>query len=164
MKIPDIFMPKKDLGKKVFELNSEKKSDIKGINDLVIWKNSGDVFDIRDLDDTIFQAEYNTYLDLGLVDQKIMIDYENKAHAHIIKFLDKKYLESNLDGAARLIKYYSKSSLMRCHAFFKDEYLVFIHFGLLDYKEARQYYQKKYPQFINAYKNLGLEEVKNENA
>ncbi|MDP2908993.1 MAG: hypothetical protein Q8N77_04275 [Nanoarchaeota archaeon] len=150
MRIPQTFLPEKNLDKKITDLSSARPYKIKDLEDLVLWSDSDTFTGFINMPDDVLDSY--SLLNSSLVEEKIIVDYES-LYVHIMEFLDEDSLKSSLKGVTATVNGYNKDTLARCNALFKDKYLVFIYFSVLDHK-------KEHSKLAEGYKRMGFKEVK----
>lgn len=149
MKVPSIFLPEKNLDKKVADLSSAKPYKIKDLEDLVLWSGFDTFTGFIDMSDDVLDSY--SLLNWSLVEERIIVDYEG-LYVHIMGFSDEDSLRSSLKGVIATVDCYNKDMLARCNALFKGKYLVFIYFSVLDHEKERN-------KLAEDYKKRGFKEV-----
>lgn len=153
MKIPKTFRPEKNLEGKVGSLKSQKKINVKCLNDLVLWKDSEEFITCESLEEYNSKEEcVYSNLNMDSISEKYLVKYDDVILL-LLEFVDK----SALDESKKSVKYClesfnSKNVYLKLNAVFKDKYVVFIETFLGDYDNR--------PKFIDVYKKkFGFKEL-----
>lgn len=152
MKIPKTFLPEKDLENKVGDLKSQKKSKVKSLNDLVLWRDSEEFMKCTNISNSGLMKDYQ-FLDTKSVYCGVCATYDDVL-LNILEFVDQSSLEDNKKNIKKCLdKFNDKQLYSQCSAIVKDKYVVFVYTFLGDCNNRSK--------FINAYKKMfGFKELK----
>jgi len=148
MKIPNLFIPGKDLENATNTLlNQPETSDI-NINSLILDDNSG--FPIPICNEKL-GAGFYPILDESEIEKKVLVIYQRHM-LHILKFDNEKCLSDSIKNIKEFVKNYNSRPSNDLCAIIKDEYAIFMYIGTKDGFKAKA---------VDFYKQrFGFEEIK----
>jgi len=150
MKVPNVFLPEKNLENATESLKNKRERRIKSLKELILDENA-------DFPEFIYYEalgikESHTYrlLRESDISDGVFIDYGDPC-VSIIEFKNKNLLIENIGVIRSIVKEFNdnKDISHKAYALLKEEYAVFVYADLKDPIKTR---------LVNAYKRIGFKE------
>lgn len=149
MKVPNVFLPEKDLESAIELLKCTKKRNIKSLNELILNEDAN--FPEFIYYEKLGMKESHIYrlLRESDISKGVFVDYGDPC-VSIIEFKNKDLLVENIGVIRSIMKEFNDNNISRkVYALLKEKYAIFVYANLKDPVRMR---------LINAYKKMGFTE------